>query len=169
MDDLTSFVPDGARLLEAVFGDLDGDGRPDALLVLESPRADRAVWGQCPPREVVLLIRDDSGVLCRVASNDCLVPGATSGGLVGDPFGYAAISPGSFTIVNGGGGRRRWWDEFAFTYVPDRRDWFVSRVTRFVADTHTGEERRIEWVARDLEVTPFSKFDPSQLPEVALP
>jgi len=32
MHDLTSFVPDGTRLLEAVFGDLDDDGRPGALL-----------------------------------------------------------------------------------------------------------------------------------------
>lgn len=168
MDELTFFVPDGTRILEAVFGDLDDDGRPDALLVLDPPKTDTARWVPCPPRDVVLLIRDASGALRKVASNRRIVPGASAGGLAGDPFGYAVVSPGSFTIVNGGGGRMRWWDEFTFSYAADRRDWYLTKASRQVTDCHTGEERRAEWGGNDLNVTSFAEFDPSVLPEVVL-
>jgi hypothetical protein len=169
VDELTPFVPDGTRILEAVFGDLDDDGRPDVLLVLDPPRAPKERWGQCPAREVVLLVRDAQGVLCKVASNDRIVPGASGGGVAGDPFGYVVVAPGSFTIVNGGGGRTRWWDEFTFAWAADRQDWFVSRVSRQVADSHSGEERQAEWSGNDLGETSFAQFDPAQMPEVVLP
>lgn len=169
MDELIPFVPDGTRILEAVFGDLDDDGRPDALLILDPPKTSQERWGRCPAREVLLLVRDASGALRKVASNDRIVPGASGGGMAGDPFGYVVVAPGSFTIVNGGGGRTRWWDEFTFAWVADQQDWFVSRVSRQVADSHTGEERRAEWAGKDLDRTPFAQFDPAHLPEVVLP
>jgi hypothetical protein len=169
MHDLTSFVPDGTRLLEAVFGDLDDDGRPDALLVLDPPRTQQERWGKGPFREVVLLIRDASGVLRKAASNSLIVPGAANGGLAGDPFGYAIVVTGGFTIVNGGGGRARWWDEFTFSYVADRKDWFITRVLRQVVDSHTGEEQRAEWMGKNLDTVSFSEFDPARLADGVLP
>lgn len=168
-DDLKSFATGGSRILESQKGDLNNDGRPDALLVLDPPAPANAKLGEGPSRDVVLLIRDASGQLQKVASNAHIVPCEECGGTSGDPFGYSKVAPGSFTIVNGGGGREHWSDEYTFTYSADKKDWFASQVTRRVEDRETGKQKSIQLTAKDLGQVSFEKFDPSHLPEVTLP
>jgi hypothetical protein len=168
-DDLKSFATGGSRILESQKGDLNNDGRPDALLVLDPPAPANAKLGEGPSRNVVLLIRDASGQLQKVASNAHIVPCEECGGTSGDPFGYSKVAPGSFTIVNGGGGREHWSDEYTFTYSADKKDWFVSQVTRRVEDRETGKQKSIQLTVKDLGQVSFETFDPSHLPEVTLP
>ena len=168
-DDLKAFATGGARILESQKGDLNGDGRPDALLVLDPPAPADAKLGEGPAREVVVLVRDASGQLQKVASNARLVPCEQCGGSSGDPFGYSKVAPGSFTIVNGGGGREHWSDEYTFTYSAEKRDWFVTQVARKVEDSVTGRQKAIQLSAKDLGSVSFQAFDPSKLPEVTLP
>ena len=168
-DDLKSFATGGSRILESQKGDLNNDGRPDALLVLDPPAPADAKLGEGPSRDVVLLIRDASGQLQKVASNAHIVPCEECGGTSGDPFGYSKVAPGSFTIVNGGGGREHWSDEYTFTYSADKKDWFASQVTRRVEDRETGKQKSIQLTAKDLGQVSFETFDPSHLPEVTLP
>jgi len=169
VDELKAFATDGSHILESQKGDLNNDGRPDALLVLDPPAPANAKLGEGPSRDVVLLIRDASGQLQKVASNSHIVPCEECGGTSGDPFGYSKVAPGSFTIVNGGGGREHWSDEYTFTYSADKKDWFVSQVTRRVEDRETGKQKSVQLTAKDLGQVSFQSFDPSHLPEVTLP
>jgi hypothetical protein len=168
-DDLKSFATGGARILESQKGDLNSDGRPDVLLVLDPPGPTDAKLGEGPFRDVVLLVRDASGQLQKVASNAHIVPCEQCGGVSGDPFGFSKVAPGSFTIVNGGGGREHWSDEYTFTYAADRKDWFASQVVRKVEDSETGKQKSVRLGAKELGQVSFKDFDPSHLPEVSLP
>lgn len=168
-DDLKSFATGGSRILESQKGDLNDDGRPDALLILDPPAPADAKLGEGPARDVVLLIRDASGQLRKVASNAHIVPCEACGGTSGDPFGYSKVAKGSFTIVNGGGGREHWSDEYTFTYSVDKKDWFVSLVTRQVTDNVTGKQKSLQLTPKELGQVSFETFDPSHLKEVTLP
>jgi hypothetical protein len=117
----------------------------------------------------MVLVRDASGKLHEAASNARLVPCSTCGGIAGDPYGYTRIENGRFVIAIGGGSRERWSDEFTFTYVPAHKNWFVTHVSRSVEDQGTGKHKVVDLKASDLGEIAFSDFDPSRLPEVALP
>lgn len=169
MDNLTSFATGDTRILESVKGDLTGEGRPGILLVLDPPLTGKEKLGEGPNREIALLARDDAGQLHKVTSNARIVPCSQCGGVAGDPYAYSRIGKGEFTIVIGGGSRERWTDEFTFTYVGAKKDWFVSTVIRKVVDTEGDKEKHVTLTAKDLGETPFSAFDPSHLPEVTLP
>jgi len=169
MDDLKSFATAGTRILDSKTGDLTGNGRPGALLVLEPIPTGSEKLGEGSQRDVVLLTRDTSGHLQKAASNATVVPCGTCGGTAGDPYGYARISRGQFTIANGGGSRERWSDEYTFTYAADKKDWFVTKVVRSVSDADTGKQKHVDLTTKELGVVSFKDFDPSKLPEVTLP
>lgn len=169
MDDLTAFATGGAKVLESVKGDLTGDGRYGVLLVLDPPLTGKETLGQGPSRHVVLLIRDGAGQLQRASSNDRIVPCSLCGGIAGDPYAYSRIGKGQFTVIIGGGSRERWTDEYTFTYVGAKKDWFVSSVVRKVVDTGTDKEKHVDLTAKELGTVSFADFDPGKLAEVTLP
>ncbi|MGE7136122.1 hypothetical protein ACQKIE_00625 [Luteibacter sp. NPDC031894] len=170
MDELESFATDGARVLESKSGDLAGDGRQGTVVVLDPRKTGNEKLGEGPGRTVLLLMRDQSGQLRKVASNDRIVPCSTCGGIAGDPFGYTRIlAPGQFLIATGGGSRERWSDEYTFTWSTARKDWLISRVVRQSSDSETGKEKQVDLTAKDLGDVSFKDFDPSRLPEVTLP
>lgn len=170
MDDLKAFATDGARILESKSGDLVGDGRQGLVVVLDPPRTRNEKLGEGPNRTVLLLMRDDSGQLRKVASNDRIVPCSTCGGVAGDPFGYTRIlAPGQFLVATGGGSRERWSDEYTFTWSAARKDWMVSHVVRQSSDNETGDEQQVDLTTKDLGDVSFKDFDPSHLPQATLP
>ncbi|PTR33095.1 hypothetical protein C8J98_104311 [Luteibacter sp. OK325] len=169
MDDLTAFATDGAKVLESIRGDLTAEGRSDVLLVLDPPATATEKLGEGPSRRVVLLVRDAAGQLHRASENDRIVPCSRCGGLAGDPYAYSRIGKGQFTIVIGGGSRERWTDEYTFTYVGAKNDWFVSSVVRKVMDTDTDKEKYVHLTAKELGTVSFADFDPGKVPEVTLP
>lgn len=169
MDELKAFATQGAKILDMLIGDLTGDGRQGALLVLDPPVSGLPRLGDGPARELMLLVRDAHGRFERVGSSLAVIPSSTSGGLAGDPYGYTRIDEGGFTIANGGGSRERWSDEFTFRYAATAGTWLVARVTRQVEDSESGEHRQLVLTPETLGEVTFADFDPSHLPEVTLP
>lgn len=169
MDDLTSFATGGARVLDSKLGEIAADGHMGALLVIEPSPSGSGRLGEGPPRDVVILVRDATGNLQKVASNRHLVPCGSCGGTSGDPYGYMSVAKGSFTVVVGGGSRERWTDEYTFSYISSKKDWFVSAVSRKVVDTVTEKEKHVSLTVNELGTITFSDFDPSKLPEVTFP
>ncbi|UPG91584.1 hypothetical protein L2Y96_07380 [Luteibacter aegosomaticola] len=169
MDDLKSFATGGAKVLESIKGDLTGDGRQGAVLIIDPPGGANAKLGEGPARDVLLVVPDASGHLQKVASNARIVPCVTCGGIAGDPYGYTRVGKGEFTIVNGGGSRERWSDEFTFTWSAAKKDWLASHVVRKVSDDESGKEKQVDLSAKDLGGVTFKDFDPSHLPEATLP
>jgi len=169
MDDLKAFATDGYRLMDSLTGDLNGDGQPDALLVLDPPGQGTEKLGEGTPRRVLIVIRDGDGQLNEAARNDKIVPCSTCGGIAGDPYAFSRVEHGQFTISNGGGSRERWSDDFTFTYSAAHKDWLLSKVSRSVNDEATGAHKAIELTPKDFGDITFKDFDPGKLPTVELP
>lgn len=169
-DSAQAFVPAGAKLLETIKGDLNGDGVEDALLVIDPPAPRSLTAGENGPgRIVMLLLGGADGRWRSAARNDKLVPCAACGGVMGDPFGYARVSAGSFTVVNSGGSRERWTDSYTFGYAPADKAWWLEGVSRQVIDTETDAENKKDFTAAELGKVRFEDFDPSSVPVVTLP
>lgn len=169
MDDLKAFATNGARIMDSLTGDLNNDGRPDALLVLDPPSDSSQKLGEGAPRTVLLLIRGEDGKLHEAASNQKVVPCATGGGVSGDPYGFVRLESGQFTVRNGGGSREHWSDEFTFKYSADRKDWLLDKATRSVVDQDTDKHKTLELTPKDFGDIAFKDFDPAKLPEAELP
>lgn len=165
VNELQAHIPSGSKLLDSKIGDLNGDGRPDALLVLDHSKGDEKL-GEGTPRTVVVLVRDDAGTLHAAAQNNKLVPCATCGGIAGDPYGYVNVGSGRFTIAIGGGSRERWSDDYTFAYADG--GWFVDKVLRSVIDTETEAQKQKEFTANELGKVRFEDFDPAKLEQVTL-
>ncbi|HZX78973.1 hypothetical protein [Lysobacter sp.] len=164
-EELHAHVPEGSTLIDSVGGDLNGDGRPDALLVLDTGNGDERL-GEGVPRTVVLLVRDASGTLQPAKRNERLVPCETCGGVAGDPYGYVRIDKDRFTVAVGGGSRERWSDDYTFTYA--NGGWYVDKIVRSVVDMESGKQKRKEFTPRELGELSFEDLDPSKLEQVAL-
>ncbi|WP_231118164.1 hypothetical protein [Lysobacter silvisoli] len=168
-DDLSRFIPAGSKRLALQRTDLDGDGREDALLIVDPPSAADAKLGEGAPRSVLVLIRDADGRLQAARRSDKLVPCARCGGIAGDPFGYLRVHPGGFTVLLEGGSRERWSDEFVFDYSAPQQDWLLAKAVRSVVDTETGQDKRIELRVDDFGEVRFEAFDRDRLPSVREP
>ena len=168
-DNLQAFVPSGQRILASQTGDLNGDGRPDVLLVLDTSVSDHAMLGEGSARMVALLVRDAAGQLHKVATNDKLVPCAQCGGVYGDPYSYSRIDKNGLTVVTEGGSRQHWSNTYTFTYAAVRKDWLLSKVEREVVDKDTGKSKMLDLAPENFGVVTFANADPSALANVALP
>jgi len=149
-------------------GDLNGDGRLDALVVLDQPEPGNALDGG-PPRTVVLAVADAAGQLRKATQNDKIIPCRDCGGIGRDPFGYSRIDKDGFTLLTEGGSREHWWSEYTFKYTADAKSWTLAKVWRGASDTVTKESKEVTWTAKDFGVVKFEDFDPSTLSEVHLP
>lgn len=156
------------RLLDVKVGELGGVGSDVVLAVLDPIAPADARLGEGPGRIALLLTRDDRGELREVARNDRLVPCAQCGGIAGDPYSYAVVEPGAFTIITEGGSRERWSNAYSFAWEPARRTWILQRVRRKVTDRLTGRHRELTLTARDFGTLDFSNVDPAMLPQPAL-
>lgn len=169
MDDFKTFATGGAKLLDSKTGDLNSDGKPEALLVIDPPVTGDEKLGEGPPRTVLLLVRDAADQWQKAAQNDKIVPCAQCGGIAGDPYSYTQIAHNGFTIVTEGGSREHWSNEYTFAYSPEQKDWLLHEVKREVTDQDSGKQKQLDLTSKDFGVVTFKDFDPSKLPAVELP
>ena len=163
---LGGLLPDGAKLIDSVIGDLTGRDLQEGVLVVEDTgdTTERAL-GNGPARTVILLTRDASGALREAARNDRIVPCARCGGMAGDPYGFTRVDAGELTISVSGGSRERWFADYVFHYEPTHAQWMLDRVARGVTDTQTDLGERQALTRSDLGEIGFASFDPQGLPE----
>lgn len=169
MGKVEDFVPAGARLLASQTGDINGDGIEDAVIVIDPPNVRNGQPGSLPSRTTMLLVRDTSGQLRKVAQNDVLVPCAKCGGLMGDPFGYVRIGSAEFVIVIEGGSRQRWSSEYTFRYLAQSNDWYLQEAVRSAYDQISEDGLSKTFTQEDFGRISFTEFDPSMIKEVVLP
>ena len=133
--DVVPFV-DGQRTAVALEkGDINGDGRPDYLLVLENEKNER---------ELVILIRQSDGSLKLAGKNHTVI-------LCGDYQGAG----GAFGVTANHGGFKVWDKigagpvssvvEFQFQYVKNRQTWLLKGVE---FDTFDLEQNPPEHITR---------------------
>lgn len=111
-DSLT--LPDRYRPLAEAAGDLDGDERPERVVVAETGRV-----GEDGREREVLVYRRQKGewTLWTKASGPVMPSG--SGGVWGDPFSSVDVERGAIVIHHYGGSNHRWSYTHRFRYQED--------------------------------------------------
>lgn len=105
-------VPPGWRaekeMLKEV--DLNGDGKPDAALVISNggSGASDVEEPSVVKHVLILALRGDDGKLHRSVVSDAAVLDGDEGGAFGDPFEELSIEKGAVVIMHYGGSRDRW-------------------------------------------------------------
>lgn len=119
-----SFVLKGYEMLDYITGDLNGDKRTDAILILKQPGEDTLSNGESS-RPFFILIRQPNGKLKQQKRNDNVVLCRQCGGVFGDPYDNTTITGNYFTIVFYGGSSWRWGYTYRFAYQPARSNWLL--------------------------------------------
>jgi hypothetical protein len=135
--ELAPFVPKDHEALDFATGDLDGDGRADAVLILKGPVEIQEKDDMDAHRPLLLLIRQPDGRLKQVRRTDRLVYCRTCGGMMGDPYVDTVVGAGRFTVSHYGGSAWRWGVDYTFAYDRAARDWFLDREER--TNFHAGD------------------------------
>ncbi|NJK44870.1 MAG: VCBS repeat-containing protein [Pleurocapsa sp. SU_196_0] len=122
--DLQRELPTRHAVMRVYTGDINGDGRPDVVLLARS-------WDEAnnpdTPRPLLLLLRDQRGRLQRVTRADQVLRCRACGGVAGDPWArrdqYRAkvvIAPGRLTVLEFVGSGWRGWRITTFVWRGSR-------------------------------------------------
>ena len=111
--DVAEFVPLGFELLRVVRGDLNADGREDALVIATRDASEpRALF---IPRALSIILSRAGGGYELSARNTTLAACGGCGGRFGDGLVQTSIEDGAIVIVNEGGSARYGWsNEYPF-------------------------------------------------------
>lgn len=126
--ELVPLIPAHTELYFHDYADLNGDGRKDALLVVESSTGKEDDVGQ---RTLLIAIRQADGKLKIVKRNDKVVYCRSCGGTMGDPLAGIEVKARTITVEHYGGSGWRWGNSISFAY--SRRDdtWQLVRVEEY--------------------------------------
>lgn len=127
-EELVPLIPARSTLFFHDYADLNGDGREDALLVVESATGKEDDDGQ---RTLLIAVRQSDGKLKIVKRNEKVVYCRTCGGTMGDPLTEISVKARTITVEHYGGSGWRWGNSFKFAY--SRRDdtWQLVRVEEY--------------------------------------
>ncbi len=155
------FIPNGYEALDYITGDINGDKKTDAILILKQPGEDTATMDAALARPLLLLIRQADGKLKQIARNDKAIFCRQCGGVFGDPFNGVKISANSFTLSFYGGSSWRWSADYRFAYKPLKKNWYLVKETHSSFNAgdpqHTNKNITIE--ETELGEIPVEKFD----------
>ncbi len=121
-----SFIPTGYESLDYIPGDLNGDKRPDAILILKQPGEDSLDMDETQ-RPFILLISQSDGNLKQVLRNDKVVMCRHCGGVFGDPYEGTQINETGFSIFFYGGSSWRWASAYEFIWKPAKKNWYLVK------------------------------------------
>lgn len=125
-DEAKKFIVAGYEPLDYITGDLNGDKKTDAILILKQPGED-SLYGEETPRPMLLLIRQADGKLKQVARNDNAIMCRHCGGVFGDPYEGVEISIRRFSLFFYGGSSWRWAYQYDFAYKAAKKNWFLVK------------------------------------------
>lgn len=149
------FVEKNTTALAVEQGDLNGDGREDAVIVLE-PQDEEA------PRPLLILVSDANGKLKLAKRSANAAFCRTCGGMMGDPFAGVRVEKNRFTIQHYGGSSWRWSAEFTFGWSKRDQSWQLVRVEKhsFHASDPENVEKTIQKPPKDFGLIDITEFDP---------
>ncbi len=134
-----SFIVKGFEPLDYVAGDLNGDKKPDAILILKTPGED-TIMEQFPTRPFLLLIRQADGKLQQVVRNDSIIMCRQCGGVFGDPYNGITLTPTGFNLSFYGGSSWRWSYDYQFVFRANGKSWFLVKEKQ--SNFHAGDPEK---------------------------
>ena len=116
--ELGPFVPAGTKPIEWHKADLNLDGRPDYVLVVER---------DCEERTLLVVVRRSNGSLYIAASNNRIIGIRGDGGTYGGYDG-TLVAPGAFTVSQvSGSGPIRQSESVTFAWSARKKTWVVEQ------------------------------------------
>ena len=91
------FILPGFEILDYIAGDINGDQKADALLLLRKPGED-SLFEEDLLRPMIVLTRQPDGTLRQTLRNDSVIMCRHCGGVFGDPYSGASTSGNGFSI-----------------------------------------------------------------------
>ncbi|MEO7983639.1 MAG: hypothetical protein ABI688_06135 [Bacteroidota bacterium] len=164
-DEARSFIAKGFEPLDYVTGDLNGDKKTDAILLLKQPGEDTFDIDAASIRPIILLIRQTDGKLKQVARNDKAIMCRQCGGVFGDPYSGTEIITNGFTLSFYGGSSWRWGTDYRFMYKPAKKNWYLVREAQTSFQSGDPERTTTNVTIEETELgeVPFEKVDNSYL------
>ncbi|GAB5466056.1 MAG: hypothetical protein Kapaf2KO_14920 [Candidatus Kapaibacteriales bacterium] len=126
IEDLSKFIIKGYEILDSVHTDINENNIEDVILVLKMKGEDTIPSESIRP--VLLLRRNNNGILSLARQNDSTVYCYSCGGIMGDPYIGIFSKNGIFTIQHYGGSAWRWSREITFKYSKNEDEWFLHKV-----------------------------------------
>lgn len=161
------FVPSGDKLVRVVRGDVNGDGRDDAVVVTMPDDSDPEA--RFARRTLSIVVADPVGGFAVSSKNAVLAGCKVCGGSMGDGLADVAIKDGSLVVVNEGGVRARWSDRYTFRYDAGTRDWILVAYISRVSSQADQKSMLIESTAKDFGVKRFADLAQDDLPRATIP
>ena len=130
--EIKPFVEEGSKAIFYKAGDLNGDGKQDAVLVIERadpPNKDKYDY-PIDQRPLLILVRGTDQKLTEAARNDRVVMCSSCGGMMGDPFLEIEVDTKTFSVNNEGGSAWRWGVYYQFNYSRIDNTWQLVRLTK---------------------------------------
>lgn len=123
-EELKAFLLPGFEALDFLTGDLNGEKKPDAVLIQRIVGEDTLLEDDYT-RSLLMLTRQPNGKLKQVVRNDSAVLCRRCGGVFGDPYQSMSLNKDGFSIFFYGGSAWRWAYEYRFAWKPLRRNWLL--------------------------------------------
>ena len=164
--ELRAFVEPGTKPIWFSKADLDKDGKPDYLLVLQKDRKPGAEEYEMEEtqRPLLVLVDGEGGKLREAARNERVVLCSNCGGVMGDPFVGIEAQAGAFTVMHYGGSSWRWSSNVKFGYSRKDRAWQLVRVEESNFHTANPDKEKVEVATppKDFGKIDFRDFDPEK-------
>ena len=154
-------VPAGYTVMDLKNGDLNLDGRPDALVVLEKKGIKDF---EEVKRPLLIFTRGKDNTLKLVARNDDVVLCKACGGVFGDPYVGLAIKNGFFTVEHYGGSNWRWTLYITFKFNAKDGRWYLWK--QGGDSFHTSDPNKVETKVqsqKDFGLISFEKYHPDRI------
>ena len=157
--DVQSFVSAGEVATDLECADLNGDGRPDYLLVTQTPITSLAGQGPVAGKRIFqILLRQPNGALVSAVRNDAIISP--------DSDSYEIIARhNKFSVMNEQGGSGAGDFETAyFEYSDDAHTWILTRAVKKLWGSGYAEgERDGTWTQKDFGRVTVSEFKPESI------
>ncbi len=133
------FILKGYEPLDYLTGDLNGDKKKDAILILKQTGED-SITEEEPTRPLLLLIRQADGKLKQAIRNDEVILCRQCGGVFGDPYEGVNITGNGFSVSFYGGSSWRWGSTYDFVYRPLKKNWILVKESQI--SFHAGDPEK---------------------------